>query len=1025
MARKSLLKRAVSSFTALAIATVAMPVIPAFAETGAITYSFDGYDVEYSVKNEWTDGQSIEIKITNTGDEPILNWAFKYDAEGIIEGLWNASVYDSQETSYVIKNVGWNYEIAPDASVSFGYTLSDYSGINPNNFELCAKRVDKTEGYDVQYNITNEWDTGLQGEIIITNTSEEPLEAWELSFDSTFEIDSFWNGKLLGKYDNNYVIGNESWTNCIDSGESASIGFVGMINDGIDPSLTNYKLRIVKIIGLDNESDNIERIDLDSNNIDLGYIEKLISAGLITANFDENSHIRAIDGKFSNLPLRSAEDAAYILNCASALLGNNFYADSKNIMVQSDGEQDYYRLSVSVYGIPVLGSQIILSGKNSEVTGLFSTVCRNLDALNPTATVSEEEAVNIVFNDVFTMYSNYIDALAEYSGVGKEEVIEVVKTSFEVEPMLVFYTNNDSPDLTWLVHIVNNNQIINENGETEINYNDINDYAKYVFNFINYQYYIIANGQEAGSIVRKANNSDVAWQNTFGNGKDLLYNEENELHNKPREFNVQFEVVASIPTVNYRMRDDVRNIETYQTSFSFFGLPELPGTIHRSKTSTFDNPTAVSVHANMSDIYDFYRELGRDSFDNNHSTIKVSTDYKTKNLTFLGIPIESSSLNNAYWNGSQIFIGDEGNLAACKDVLAHEYTHAVFDYVIYEIIDSNVVPWGLNYYGESGALEEAYCDIMSIFAEGKDHLDPQRWQSGEDSGTVAKSFITPIDGYAYHYNDVTSHVWDSTLNLYPDKDYGGVHVYSTIFSSAACAMMTNPDTSSVPDKTWEKIFYSSIFRLGTNSTFLDARYAVISAARTQGLSEDKIQVIKNEFDRAGIIEPESIRIVLTWEEEPRDLDSHLTGPRVNGIDRFHIFYSSKCYYIDDTYNNLNNIDFAAELDYDVTNSYGPEITTIHSYTEGDYYYYVHDFSNRYNNNSTALSESNATVKIYHGSTNVLYKLEDGSDAVFSIPLSTIATLWEVFKINIDSKRKVTIIKTNVFSNKITPSTVGD
>ena len=142
MARKTLLKMAVSSFTALAIATVAMPVIPAFAEAGTVSYSFDGYAVEYSVKNEWTEGQSIEVKITNTGDEPILNWAFKYDAEGEINGLWNASVYDSQETSYIIKNVGWNYEIAPDESVSFGYTLSDYSGTNPDKFELCAKRVD-------------------------------------------------------------------------------------------------------------------------------------------------------------------------------------------------------------------------------------------------------------------------------------------------------------------------------------------------------------------------------------------------------------------------------------------------------------------------------------------------------------------------------------------------------------------------------------------------------------------------------------------------------------------------------------------------------------------------------------------------------------------------------------------------------------------------------------------------------------------------------------------------------------------
>ena len=247
MARKSLLKRAVSSFTALAIATVAMPVIPAFAEVGTVSYSFDGYDVEYSVKSEWVDGQNIEVKITNTGDEPILNWAFKYDAEGVIDGLWNASVYDTKETSYIIKNAGWNYEIAPKASVSFGYTLFDYSGTNPNNFELCAKRVDKTDGYDVQYNITNEWDTGLQGEIVITNTSEEPMEFWQLSFDSDVTIDSIWNASVDKQEESSYTIGGGNTP--INAGENKTIGFIGTKTSEFI-SISKFSLSTVDVEGL-------------------------------------------------------------------------------------------------------------------------------------------------------------------------------------------------------------------------------------------------------------------------------------------------------------------------------------------------------------------------------------------------------------------------------------------------------------------------------------------------------------------------------------------------------------------------------------------------------------------------------------------------------------------------------------------------------------------------------------------------------------------------------------------------------
>ena len=62
--------------------------------------------MEYSVLNEWDNGQSVEVKVTNTGGDSILNWAFKYDAEGEISGLWNASVYNNQGEDYIIKNGG-------------------------------------------------------------------------------------------------------------------------------------------------------------------------------------------------------------------------------------------------------------------------------------------------------------------------------------------------------------------------------------------------------------------------------------------------------------------------------------------------------------------------------------------------------------------------------------------------------------------------------------------------------------------------------------------------------------------------------------------------------------------------------------------------------------------------------------------------------------------------------------------------------------------------------------------------------
>lgn len=182
---KQIAKRLISGFMAAATAITFMPQIPAFAETGTTTYSYDGYDVEYSVLNEWDNCQTVEIKVTNMSDDSILNWAVKYDAHGEISNLWNAAVYDNQGEDYIIKNSGWNYEIAPGQTVNFGYTLTDYESETPSDFELCSKRVELSEGYETAFNIVERWNTGIKAEIVINNTSDKPIEAWTY-FQTTF-----------------------------------------------------------------------------------------------------------------------------------------------------------------------------------------------------------------------------------------------------------------------------------------------------------------------------------------------------------------------------------------------------------------------------------------------------------------------------------------------------------------------------------------------------------------------------------------------------------------------------------------------------------------------------------------------------------------------------------------------------------------------------------------------------------------------------------------------------------------------
>ncbi|NMD72715.1 DUF11 domain-containing protein [Bacillus sp. DNRA2] len=124
---------------------------------------------------------------------------------------------------------------------------------------------------------------------------------------------------------------------------------------------------------------------------------------------------------------------------------------------------------------------------------------------------------------------------------------------------------------------------------------------------------------------------------------------------------------------------------------------------------------------------------------------------------------------------------------------------------------------------------------------------------------------------------------------------------------------------------------------------------------------------------------EEIRVVLTWGEDPRDLDSHFAGPKADG-GYFHV------YYIDQDYSDPEN---EVNLDIDDTNSFGPEtVTVIDRIQEGTYTYAVHNFTNSLDKD-LSLSNSEATVRVYKG---------DSIVKTFNVPMGQAGNIWRVFEI---------------------------
>lgn len=136
-----------------------------------------------------------------------------------------------------------------------------------------------------------------------------------------------------------------------------------------------------------------------------------------------------------------------------------------------------------------------------------------------------------------------------------------------------------------------------------------------------------------------------------------------------------------------------------------------------------------------------------------------------------------------------------------------------------------------------------------------------------------------------------------------------------------------------------------------------------------------------------------IRIVLTWGQNPYDLDSHLTGPSLDGYG-FHMFFM-------ETYTENAN------LDVDDQYSYGPETTTITTLLPGKYRYSVHNYSDQFSTGAVGIKNSPAKVEIYD---------HNGLLGEYTAPTTGTAdaNTWRVLDVNVDANGNYTVAPINTY-----------
>ena len=292
----------------------------------------------------------------------------------------------------------------------------------------------------------------------------------------------------------------------------------------------------------------------------------------------------------------------------------------------------------------------------------------------------------------------------------------------------------------------------------------------------------------------------------------------------------------------------------------------------RDADNVWQDGASVDAHTGSGWTLDYlYERFGRKGLDDRNSPV-VAMVQPVHRADLFSVPTEVANLFhlNAFFCGScgqdgiivlgeglppGQTIGETGQtldfFAAGIDIVAHELGHAVTDF------SSRLI-----YEGESGALNEAFSDLVGVGTEffmaetGRHQPEQADYLVGEDILRPAgiRSLSNPLSrGDPDHYS----------LRFLGTSDNGGVHTNSTIATHVYYLAVEGGinQTSGIEvaglgpqhRDLVERIFYRAfVFLLPENATFSMARAATLQSARDLSEDETVTQTIAAAWTAVGV-----------------------------------------------------------------------------------------------------------------------------------------------------------------------------
>ncbi len=328
-------------------------------------------------------------------------------------------------------------------------------------------------------------------------------------------------------------------------------------------------------------------------------------------------------------------------------------------------------------------------------------------------------------------------------------------------------------------------------------------------------------------------------------------------------------VSCAVQGTTYTAQDMMRpiSIKTYDLKGSFIrtdsvvnGLTALTTSdLAANTTSTWQDAVVVDGHTYVGWTYDyFYKRDGWKGFDGNNvrSVSVIVHPVKRADLNTYNWSDVSDYYENAFFCGqcgyhdedlivfgeglpSNYYLPDTGQyvdyLVAALSIVAHEYAHGVTTYT------SNLI-----YQNESGALDEAFSDIMGVSANFYQRTTTGSGLLQADYIAGKETFRPKQTGSVYGVRNIGNPSALDDPDHYSKRylgtdDNGGVHTNSTIASYAFyLAIEGGTDQTSGLSVTGvgaanraqvERAFFRGFTTMTSNATFSMARAKTIQATR--------------------------------------------------------------------------------------------------------------------------------------------------------------------------------------------------